>query len=151
MNRNLLALFEDGTYLFGSHSGTVGVEQGSIPDNPNSTATAAPESQAANSIIFIPTTDTNAAGGINNAGAARTITNVVKVSGTPKTITARVSNTTTTGLVLAAGNLTVSVNGGIATDVAAATYATANLATLVAAINTASNPAVWQGFLPLQL
>lgn len=132
LNRNLLAFFEDGTYLYGNHSATAannGVEQGFYTYD-----------TATNQIVFTGITDTNGASGLNNAGAARTITGVVKSSATPKTITARVSNTTVSGLVLSstASTLTVSVNNGQAFDVAPATYTTANFATLVTNINNAS-------------
>lgn len=147
-NRNFLTFFEDGTYLFGSHSGTVGVEQGFYAYNPGA-ATPAPELQPATSINFIATTDTNAAGGINNAGATRLITNVVKAAGTPKTITGLVSDATVNGFVLSAGSLTVAVNAGIGQSLAAKTYyvsGATTLATLIADINAASNPGAVVGF-----
>ncbi len=124
-NRNLLAFFEDSTYLFGNHtSGATnnGVEQGYY--NYNTTT---------NQITFDAMTDTNGANGINSSGAQRIITAVVKTAGPPKTIAARVSTATTTGLVIAAGNLSVAVNNGLPFDVAASTYTT--VAALVTAIN----------------
>jgi hypothetical protein len=140
-NRNFLTFFEDGTYLFGSHSGTVGVEQGFYAYNVTGSATAAPENQPANSINFIPTTETNGAGGINNAGAIRLITNVVKAAGPPKTITGLVSDGNVIGYVSAGIN--AAVIGGISNGVAGKTYAatgSTNLGTLVADINSAVDP-----------
>ncbi|HTP40611.1 MAG TPA: hypothetical protein VMI92_13685 [Steroidobacteraceae bacterium] len=132
VNRNFLALFEDGTYLFGAHASSVlssGVEQGFYVYDP-----------AAHSIVFTALTDTSGSGGMNNAGAAETMSNVVKsAGGSPGTITGHYSNSTTTGLVLGSGALTVAYNGGTATNVTAATYATA--AALAAAINTAATAA----------
>jgi hypothetical protein len=130
-NRNLLSFFEDGQFLYGNHTGSAtseGLEQGFY--NYNNTT---------NQIVFNGFTDINGASGLLNAGAARTITSVVKSAGPPKTITARVSSATTTGLVLAAGGLTVSINNGQAFDVPSGTYTTngtVNLATLVTNINS---------------
>jgi hypothetical protein len=141
-NRNFLTFFEDGTYLFGNHSGTpVGVEQGFYSYNPATSATAAPENQPARSINFVNTTDTNAAAGINSTGATRLIMNVVKSAGSPRTITGLVSDGNVNGYV--SGGLTVTVNNGIPQTTPAATYAptgATTLTTLVGHINTASDP-----------
>lgn len=135
-NRNLLSFFQDGQYLFGNHTATAannGVEQGFYEYNTTS-----------NQLTFTGFTDTNGGSGLHTSGSTgspvpRTITNVVRTAGTLKSIDTRVSNTTTTGLVLADGGLTVTVNNGQAFNVAAATYTTANFATLVSAINTAAS------------
>jgi hypothetical protein len=149
-NRNLLTFFEDGQFLFGNQTTNAtaaneGVEQGFYAYNADPTNTVAGVGPA--SIVFTGTTDTNGSAGLFNAGAVapatptvtRTIASVVKSAGPPKTIRARASDTTTTGLVLATGGLSVIVNNGIQQTVSAATYS--SLTALITAINTAANPA----------
>jgi hypothetical protein len=135
-NRNVLTFFEDGQYLYGNHTGTAsnnGVEQGFYTYNP-----------AAQSLVFTGFTDTNGGQGIHSSATAgspvpRTITSVVRSPGPPRTITARVSNTTANGVALSSTNsVTVAVNNGQAFAVASGTYTTANFTALVTAINNAS-------------
>jgi hypothetical protein len=154
-NRNLLTFFENGQFLFGNQTTNAsapneGVEQGFYAYNPGSTTSA--DGIGATSIVFTETTDTNLASGLFNTNpltataptvpgpitTSRTITNVVKSPGPPKTIKARASDTTTTGLVLGNGGLSVIVNNGTSQNVSAATYS--SLTTLITAINTAANP-----------
>jgi len=133
--RNVLTFFEDGQYLYGNHSPSAtnnGVEHGFYNYNPG-----------AGTIVFTGITDTNGANGIHAVASAgspqpRTITQVVKTAGSPATMSARVSNTTANGLVLEANGLTVTVNNGQAFEVTPRSYVTADLATLVQAINSAS-------------
>src|SRR5690606_38185053 len=133
--RNVLTFFEDGQYLYGNHSPSAtnnGVEHGFYNYNPG-----------AGTIVFTGITDTNGANGIHAVASAgspqpRTITQVVKTAGSPATMSARVSNTTANGLVLETNGLTVTVNNGQAFEVTPRSYVTADLATLVQAINSAS-------------
>jgi hypothetical protein len=154
-NRNLLTFFEDGQYLFANHTGSQttseGVEQGFYAYNPG----AAISGQPATSIHFAAMTDINGASGLHactapacsTAGIARVITNVVKSAGPPKTIAARVSNTTASGITMVAngGTLTLTINNGQTFDVnqggANVTYTTANFSALVAAINAVQGAA----------
>lgn len=134
-NRNVLTFFEDGQYLYGNHSPSAsnnGVEHGFYDYDPD-----------AGSILFTGITDTNGGNGIHTVATAgspqpRTVTQVVKTPGSPTVITVRVSDTTTSGLVLGSNDLTVTVNNGQAFGVATGTYTTANLQTLVDRINAAS-------------
>jgi hypothetical protein len=125
-NRFVLALFEDGQYIFGNHNGngnsTEGVEQGFYAHNGSAAAvgTLAPAS-----MHFVAMTDITGASGLNNSGAARTITNVVKsTAGSLKTITADASSTD--GLLLpalpATSALTVKMGAAAAVPVAPGTY-----------------------------
>jgi hypothetical protein len=139
-NRFVLSLFEDGQYIFGNHNGsgnsTEGVEQGFYAHNGGAATvgTLAPAS-----MHFVAMTDITGTSGLNSSGAPRVITNVVKsTTGSLKTITANVSSTS--GLVLASGGLTVKVGSGAATNVAAGTYfGTTGITSLISAINTAAN------------
>lgn len=86
-NHNVLAFFEDGSYLYGNHVASAannGVEQGFYDYNPT-----------AGSIRFIPFTDTNAAQGLHSvttsgsaigAPIARNVTDLQGPSGTPRVI-----------------------------------------------------------------
>lgn len=132
-NRNVLTFFEDGQYLYGNHVASAsnnGVEQGFYHYDP-----------VAQTIVLTGITDTNGAQGLHvvstggsavGAPVARTMPEVVRA---PGSITTRITNTTTTGLVLSSGSLTVAVGTGLPFNVASGTYVTANFANLVAAIN----------------
>jgi hypothetical protein len=83
--RNFLALFEDGTYLFGAHSSSSsssGVEHGFYAYN-----------SAAQTLGLQPYTDTSGSGGLSNAAAAVNLTAVVKTAGPGGTITAKNGST----------------------------------------------------------
>jgi hypothetical protein len=156
-NRTLLTFFEDGQFIYGNHNGSQstseGLEQGFYAYN--NSASAIGTLQPA-SMVFTETTDTNFASGlfVTNPGptpaagpgtTSRTITQVARFTGPPKRIESRVSDTTVTGLVLAAGGLTVTVNNGTAANVAPATYYPAStLPALRTAINNAAGSAIAQ-------
>jgi len=140
-NRNVLSFFEDGQYLYANHVASAtnnGVEHGFYNYNPT-----------AQTLGLIGITDTNGGQGLHavatsgsavGAPISRTVTLVTRTPGDTDTITMRVSNGTVTGLVLGTGaqTLTVTINNGQAFDVAAGTYTSATLATLITRINSAN-------------
>jgi hypothetical protein len=100
-NHNYLALFEDGSYMYGAHATSAtnsGVEHGFYEYNP--TATPQP------TITFTGFTDTNGGAGIHTSATSgapvpKTITNVAISGANPKVITANFTpptNTTANGV-----------------------------------------------------